>query len=118
MKDTMARAMAKQANDAVQGSLNIIESTYVTELGGLSNSLSAKVKTTTPYVATASGITNISHGLTYESLHDELCVYWNGYLLVKTTNYTDATDYLSVNLVGWSLDVGDTVSFILYKNVK
>ena len=70
------------------------------------------------FTATASNTTRIVHNLTYNPMTDELQVYYMGILIEKVENYIENTDNISINLNGWSLDLGEKIKFILYKGLK
>ena len=82
-------------------------------------SILAKIKTAI-FNPTASATTHIIHGLVYDRLHDDLNVIdtYSGHICTLTTEYTENADTLSIDLVGWSIGVGDIFKFVLYKNVK
>lgn len=81
------------------------------------SSVNDKIKYKT-FTSTTNGITNIVHNLDYNSSTDELLVFYDGVLMDKTDNYTENSNEISIDLVGWSLSSGDIIKFNLYKNVK
>ena len=75
--------------------------------------------TTSTFTAITNDTTNIVHNLsTYDSAKDDLLVFYNGILLTKTINYTENANKISIDLVGWNIDIGESIYFRLYKNVK
>lgn len=71
------------------------------------------------YKYTASStVSSITHGLDYNSTTDDLQVFYNGLLLEDGVNYTNSTDFHTINLTSWTVSSGDRVYFKLYKYVK
>lgn len=69
------------------------------------------------YTASAT-ISSITHGLDYNNTTDDLQVFYNGLLLEEGTNYTNSSDFHTINLTSWTINSGDKVYFKLYKYVK
>lgn len=93
------------------------EFTALTEAFSTVQELKERISIAT-FTATASNTTRIVHNLTYNKLTDELQVYYMGMLLEKADNYIENTDNISINLSGWSLDLGEKIKFVLYKKIK
>jgi hypothetical protein len=66
----------------------------------------------------SSTVSSITHGLDYNSTTDDLQVYYNGLLLEEGVNFTNSTDFHTINLTSWTVSSGDRVYFKLYKYVK
>ena len=76
-----------------------------------------KIKTTT-FTATSDNTTRIIHNLPYISTKDDLLVVYMGLLLERGVNYNDNADGVSIDLLNWSINVGDKILFTLYKNIR
>ena len=82
--------------------------------------LANKIKTAI-FTATVANTTNCIHGISgYDNNHDELVVIdmYSGHLCSITSEYTENINLLSIDLVSWSIGIGESIKFILYKNIK
>lgn len=69
------------------------------------------------YVATTT-TTSITHGLNYVPASDFLMVFYNGLILEENKNFTSSSDHHSITLSSWSMSSGESIFFMLFKNVK
>lgn len=101
-KDKMARAMAYQNKLAIAGLVVGSAPSYIF----------------TAIANTTSHVTFTFAGLTYDSAHDRLDVYdlYSGHLCILTTEYTIGTN--SLDLVGWTIGIGEQIQVQLIKGVK
>jgi len=78
-----------------------------------------KIKIIT-YTAISNGISNLIHNLNYNPVTDDLNVVdlTCGQQLSVGDNYTENANLISIDLIGWTLNSGDKISFHLTKNVK
>lgn len=86
----------------------------------LNSKINNKIKTSI-FTAVANNTTNVVHGIpNYDNLHDELLVYdmYSGGLLNLTENYTINVNNLSIDLVGWVINIGDKIKVVLYNGIK
>lgn len=75
----------------------------------------------TSFTATSNNTTHVVTGLTdFDPLHDNLQVFEGefGELLQKGVHYSENVDKLSIDLIGWSLSIGDIINFKMYKNLN
>ena len=133
MIDVVARALAKINKENIQnlamGSLVIANDSITDDklintgikqvVMDNTNAINNKIQTTI-FTATVNNTTNIVHGFTnYDKLHDTLqCIdtYYGSNL--TNSNYTENANNLSIDLTSWSLNIGEQISFSLFKNVK
>lgn len=76
-----------------------------------------KIKLST-FTATVDGTTNIVYGLVYNPAKDDLLVFYGGLLLDIGINYNNNVNNISVDLLVWSVNIGEKIMFKLYKDVK
>jgi len=72
------------------------------------------------FTATTDNTTHIPHNLIYDPTHDKLQVnedYSGGELKIGR-NYSENVDNLSIDLLGWSINIGEIINFTLYKNLN
>jgi hypothetical protein len=81
------------------------------------NEISNKIKVYI-FTATANGITNVVHNLSYDPQHDDLLVIYDSVILEKDVNYTENLNNISIDLLDWYLNSAEKINFRLYKNVK
>jgi len=65
-----------------------------------------------------STVTNITHNLVFVASKDDLLAVYRGVILEVGSNYSLNTNSISIDLLGWSILVGEKISFKIYKNVK
>jgi len=70
------------------------------------------------FTATANATTNIIHNLTYNPITDDLLVVYGGLFLEVDINYQNNINNISINLLGWSINIGEKIGFKIYRNVK
>jgi len=81
---------------------------------GLKKDLVDKIKTKA-FTATSNLTKTIIHGLSYDTIHDDLLLFYKG-ILLDSTNYTETNT--TITLTDWSISTGEIIKFKLYKNVK
>jgi len=81
--------------------------------------IASKIKTMT-YTAVSDGISNVVHNLSYNPVTDDLNVIdlTFGQQLSVGDSYSENANLISIDLIGWTLSVGDKINFHLTKNVK
>jgi len=81
--------------------------------------MATKIKIMT-YTAVSSGISNVVHSLSYNPITDDLNVtdLTFGQQLSVGDSYSENANLISIDLIGWSLNIGDKINFRLTKNVK
>ena len=83
------------------------------------NAINNKIKAMI-FTSTIASTTHIVHNLSYNNLTDELEVkdLKYGETLILGSNYTENADSISIDLLSWSLDISDRISFKVFKNIK
>ncbi|HEY8805433.1 MAG TPA: hypothetical protein VIM42_10090 [Clostridium sp.] len=88
-------------------------------MGFFHESLPNKIKIIT-YTAISNGISNVVYNLNYNPVTDDLNVtdLTYGQQLSVGDSYTENANLISIDLIGWTLNIGEKISFRLTKNVK
>ena len=76
---------------------------------------------TSKFTATANGTSHIPTGfVNYDSTHDNIQVIdsYAGGELIEGINYTANVDGASIDLIGWTIDVGYTLGFYIIYELK
>lgn len=97
--------------------INNINDLIVTTIQTWSSAKIASRIRTFNYTA-SSTVDSITHSLDYNNTTDDLQVFYNGLLLEEGINYTNSTDFHTINFTSWTINNGDRVYFKLYKYVK
>lgn len=124
--DNITEVNAETMNNMEDGIITIDNalSAASESVGGLQTTantlaIADKIKTST-FSVTLAGTTHIVHGLVYNSLHDQLIVVdmYTGRPCTLGIEYTENADTVSIDLVGWSVTIGDSFDFTVYQNIK
>lgn len=123
---TLIATLANLLNQ-IQVALAAVESTTV-DVNNINDLITTTIQTwssskivyrirTFKYTASTS-TSSVTHGLDYNATSDNLQVFYNGLLLEENVNYTNSSDFHTINLTSWSLSSGDRLYFQLIKYVK
>lgn len=74
-----------------------------------------KIKITT-FTAPSDNVSVIPCNLKYDSIRDDLMVFYNGVLLEEGVNYNVNSG--QITLIGWAIKHGEVIYFKLYKDVR
>ena len=94
--------------------------TLHTRLDKIKYGLATKIQTS-EFIATINDTSHIPTGFVeIDNLHDELMVIdsYSGGVLTKGQHYTENIDGVSIDLVGWTISLGQQIKFTLYKSIK
>ena len=94
--------------------------TNTTNIATNATNIANKIQTMV-YTSIASNVTNVVHGFVFNPLHDLLeCVdnMYNDLLVGNGVSYTLNANNISIDLVGWSLSIGDSMNIKITRGVK
>ena len=72
---------------------------------------------TEKYTAVANEVTNIPFTISYSSVTDKMKVYHKGVLLEEDVNYSLNINSTSIDLINWSVDIGEEIVFEVWKKI-
>jgi len=86
---------------------------------GIKATVANKIKVSN-FTATVANTTHCIHNLAYTSVTDTLQVTdtYSGHICQFGTEYTENSDGISIDLVGWNIQIGEVINFVVFRNSK